>query len=1428
MSGREIVAATWERAIARILDGTRPEGVGFLVADGYVLTCHHVVAAVAGLPDEEPLPEGHRVHLDFPLSATPGQYEAEVRFSSPIAENGRGDFAVLRLLAEPPADAPPLRLSDDVDLAGHHWLAFGFPVTRGSAKDEGVWSKGEILGREGTGWWQLSTDRDAAFVLAQGFSGGPVWDVELRAVVGIIVSVEGSAALRTGYASTIESLERNWSPIRTVLLADNPYRELSSFTEDDAAVFFGRDQEALRLFELVDVESMAIVAVLGASGVGKSSLVNAGLLTRLRGTGRYLPMHIPHGLRYNAEELLAWALTSVDETVDRSDDAAWHEKWRALAERVAEPGGLTTSVDRILTGRSRGTRLLLVVDQFEGLLAESPEVAIQLDALLGMLTARRADGSRPAQAVVIARTDTMNYLKDLRHLAEAWHAVELVVPPMTREQLRAAAEQPLLKRGGVRFADGLLERILQDTSVGAAALPLLEFTLTRLWQDQRRGELTAAAYQSLGGVGGALAGAAEKALWSWADTADQATLERIFIQLVRPGDRVDAGEPVPDTRRVVDAKQFNAREQALIQRLAATRLIVVIRQRTGTQTVELAHETLLREWPRLAAWVQANRGFRLWQEHVRDAERAWQLAGRPRERLLSPLQTKDALDWVRRRGDEVTADESTYIEASRAAHTRRRRQWYGLFGTVAVLCALGVAAALIAIQQHNGNLQAQQASLSRQMVAQATSLDGTQSNIAKQLRIAAYNASPTSQAFDALATGLGLPGKIDVPGVQHVAISNTLLLIIANGQVRLWSTSTHQFVSTLLTAGVTAAAFSPDGATVAVANATGEIELWRVTQPSSPTREEVLRAARGPVAALAYNPRGHTLAAGGFDHVIRIWDTTPGAGGSPLTAMTAGSGTVSALSYSSNGQQLADSDWDGTVSLWDVSSPASPTRLAQLNVGLPMRGVALDPASRLLAAVGDDEQVHLWSTANPSSLAAYKPFGSGTHYDTAVVFTPDGTTLLTAGADNLTQVGVWDVTIPGSPTQLPSLADGSGNTDLAFSPDGTVLASLDQPPGSSRTTDNAVKLWEVSDLRMPAADAPLNISTFGFDNFAFNSDGTLLTGAGFDGVRLWNVSDPEHPRLLWTKLGVGQSASLAGHTLAVGSSSSISLWNVADLTRPSSEGSIRLTGAGAYPDSVDVAFSPSGRQLLARDSESTAAWLIDTADPADPSVLASFDNAPSGQDSFSADGSILAIGSLGATPGSGYTAGLWSLADPRHPAPLKALTSRIGNASALEFAPSGNVLAAGETDGTITFWQVTAAGSATRLAAISAGGGAGITGLRYSADGQSLISVDEAGNVHIWNVSNATGPVAIGSYAQPNPDRLQLNSATIAVGPAHGSDGDRLIVTSGDLISPEIWTSGADQLISRLCRTIGDTMSTAEWAKYAPTAGDTNPCSDAG
>src|SRR5262245_19559562 len=205
-------------------------GAGFLVSATHVCTCAHVVAAALGTaPDAESPPEG-LVSLDFPLLVG-AEATAEVTSWLPVRDDDTGDLALLRLTDTPPETARPARLAGAEDLWGHRIRVFGFPKGR----PDGVWVEGRLRGRQGTGWLQMEALTPGP-VVQQGFSGSPVWDEELRAVVGLTVTTESGSS--TAYLLPSERIRLLWPDA-----GGCPYRGLAAFQEAGAPLFHGRERD---------------------------------------------------------------------------------------------------------------------------------------------------------------------------------------------------------------------------------------------------------------------------------------------------------------------------------------------------------------------------------------------------------------------------------------------------------------------------------------------------------------------------------------------------------------------------------------------------------------------------------------------------------------------------------------------------------------------------------------------------------------------------------------------------------------------------------------------------------------------------------------------------------------------------------------------------------------------------------------------------------------------------------------------------------------------------------------------------------------------------------------------------------------------------------------------------------------------------------
>ncbi|MGW5100921.1 nSTAND1 domain-containing NTPase [Streptomyces sp. NPDC004100] len=652
----------------------------------------------------------------------------------------------------------------------------------------------------------------------------------------------------------------------------------------------------------------------------------------------------------------------------------------------------------------------------------------------------------------------------------------------------------------------------------------------------------------------------------------------------------------------------------------------------------------------------------------------------------------------------------------------------------------------------------------------------------------------------------------------------------------------------------------------------------------------------GAVYLTTFSPDGHTLATASYDRTVRLWDTTdrkhPIPLGKPLTGHT---GWVSSAVFSPDGHTLASAGDDGTIRLWDTTDRKHPTPL-----GAPLTGhkgtiylVAFSPDGRTLASAGEDHTVRLWNVADPRRPKALGALRGSTAAVRSVAFSPDGHTLASGGDDD--KVRLWDVADARRPRAIHRVL--TGHTDLvhsvAFSPDGRTLAS-----GSA---DDTIRLWNVADPKRPAPlGGPLTGHTGPIWSVAFSPDGGRLAAASADSTAsLWNVGDPASPSQVGEPLAGGSGEMYAlgfspdGRTLATGSGDGkVRLWSVpvSDMIgrvgafRPDGEvlataardGRVRLWKVTAPGRPVPLSapfmpadggersltYSPDGRTLaILTGTGSVRLWNV--ADPAHPVPAGRplrLQTRFMGSDAlaFSPDNRVLA------TAYDEHRLRLWDVADPAHPAPLgKPLSGHRGYINGLEFAPHGHTLASGSADGTIRLWNVRRPAHPVPLGRPLTGHSGPVNALAYSPDGHTLASGGDDDTVRLWNVTDPSAAAPVGRTLTGHTEAVtsltfSADGRTLASGgddntvrlwdvtdPASAapigqsmspyaktgnflsfSPGRQVLGVSSGADTVRLWSLDTDAAIRHICSLTRDVLTPARWHEYLPRLSYDPPCRD--
>ncbi|PID58768.1 hypothetical protein CSB45_01860, partial [candidate division KSB3 bacterium] len=802
-------------------------------------------------------------------------------------------------------------------------------------------------------------------------------------------------------------------------LAACPYRGLEVFREQDADLFFGRADLVGTLQQMV--AQQPFVAVIGASGSGKSSVVYAGLIPLLRRLGQwhiacFRPGKRPfHALAAALVPLLEPELDVIDriKTIKKSG-------------QTLTDGGLTIAdIVAAIQEKEPDTCLLLFADQFEELYTLCPAGASRERFLDGMLQIFERSNTSKVCWLLTLRADFLSQVLEYDPLAKMLDRY----PPklsgrMTEEQLRAVIEEPAQKKE-VSLEPGLSDRILRDAGQEPGHLPLLEFALQALWQRMSGRCLTHAAYDEIGGVNQALMRHADAVLARFETPEAQAKVRRVLVQLVSPG------LGTQDTRQV--ASRAQVADWEIVQRLANARLVVTSRsEESQEETVEVVHEALIRHWQPLQAWMQEDREFRVWQNGLRQAIRDWDKTRNDDGALLRGARLIEAEEKLAQDADALSDDEKAYIEASlalrRDEERRRKGRTLGLaIGFVLALILAGLAILLWqraeqqstiaqqeqarAEQEKNNALRTQSlflADLARQenekksyLKAVLLALEALPQNMTQANR--PYVPEAELQLFYGatyLAKYRFLEGHTG--SVWSAAFSpdgRRIVTASRDGTARVWDAATGAELACLTghEGFVESAAFSPDGTRIVTASWDGTARVWDAATGAALAR---LSGHEGGVLSAAFSPDGTRIVTASRDGTARVWNAATGA---ELARLNGHTGWVHSASFSPDGTRIVTASWDGTARVldWDAATGAALARLTEH--ADEVLSAAFSPDGTRIVTASRDETVRIWDAATGAALARL----SGHEDDVlSAVFSPDGTRIVTASDDKT--AWVWD------------------------------------------------------------------------------------------------------------------------------------------------------------------------------------------------------------------------------------------------------------------------------------------------------------------------------------------------------------------------------------------------------------------------------------
>ncbi|MGW3168267.1 caspase, EACC1-associated type [Streptomyces sp. NPDC001142] len=686
-----------------------------------------------------------------------------------------------------------------------------------------------------------------------------------------------------------------------------PFVGLESFGPTNARYFFGREEAVADITNLV--RDGGLIAIVGASGSGKTSLLRAGVIPALE---------------------------------------ALPERWTAATMKpgTATPTAMLTHYSNALANHDRA---MLLVDQFEELFtADVPK-----DERKRFISNLTALASGPTTVVIAVRADFYEACTRYPALVKALEGRQVVVAPMPPEQLLTVIKRSA-EAAGLLLGEGLATTLLHHARVHhaggqTAVLPLLSHALLATWQQRSGTELTLAGYEATGGIEKAVANTAEAA-YKALRTEDQPQVRGLLLRLVR------LGEGIEDTRRRLPlgdlaAPHHLAAAERVMQKLADARLVTV-----DTDSVEIVHEALLYAWPRLRAWIEEDRATLLTLQQLSDAALAWDQAGRQE----TDLHRGPRLDTAVHAAREQQADDGTdrilgpvtraFLDRSlehrhiqehavrRARHARR-----AVTAGVCVLALLASVVTFISVREHRQAMRQTARIHSASLAADASMVTATDPGLAAQLAVAAYRSAPTEDATTQLYSSLATPldSVVGKTGRQVMRIStqrdgDLAAASSTDGSVRVWNISDASapvLEARLRTAGTAATALTPNGRLLgAVCPTERRLCLWDLSDPHKPKVAAVLPQPVGKrlnkIMSMATSSDGTLLAAASGQGITFVWSIADPEQPRLVAEIPAPTGRKSdglgAVAFSPRGSLLASTVLGGKTRLWDLSRPSAP------------------------------------------------------------------------------------------------------------------------------------------------------------------------------------------------------------------------------------------------------------------------------------------------------------------------------------------------------------------------------------------------------------------------------------------------------------------------------------------------------------------------
>ncbi|GAA4340038.1 hypothetical protein GCM10023086_75360 [Streptomyces venetus] len=1148
----------------------------------------------------------------------------------------------------------------------------------------------------------------------------------------------------------------------------SPYRGLARFDVGDAELFFGRDEVTDTLVRAVTEHR--VFAVFGPSGSGKSSLLRAGLIPRLRSL---------EGPR------------------------------RPAAVRILTPGEhpLRTH-DSVCEPAPGEGDTWLIVDQFEEIFTLCRDTGERADFVARLLAA--AEPASRLRVILGVRADFYGRCAEHRELAEALREANLMVGPMSPAELRETVVRPA-HAAGLIVERELTARLVEEADGEPGGLPLLSHALRETWRRRRGRTLTMEAYEAAGGLHGAVAQSAEEIYTRLAP--DHAGLARlILLRLITPG------EGSQDTRRPVDRSELDLGTASqddialVLDRLTNARLLTL-----DENTVDVAHEALISAWPRLRGWIEEDREHLRVHRRLTEAARAWDDLGRDPGALYRGTRLATAEEAFTGHSTILTVLEADFLTASGAARDQERqaaaraaRRLRTLVGSLSAVVVLALLAGIVAWQQTQESDRQRVLAAARRAASVANGLRSSDPRRALQLSVAAWELSHTPETKSALLGALEQRERArfesppsDYDAEPFLSGGGRTLTQIEGKRITVRDAETGRVTGTYRALphnvdpeGIVPLQHSPNGSALAIPTGAGmQVRLWDIRAGGyrgpafGPSR-----SASDTLSSTGFSSSGRAMYFSTDNRGTEVWDTRTGR--RLLSAPDAPQAV--AADVSADGRLLAYCTEDDHVELWDMRQDRRST--AEWITKVPcstLQYIQFSPDGHTLA-VADEQGLRRWRLSSGKELPMLRQTGPEQY-----AFSDDGKFVAGAGRN---EILLWRLDRPQAPVFRHALADEYGYPgDIELDMSSRAIRYI----GSGTGTRPVVHTLDLG------RSIPSSWRAQPVNNATFSADGSTLALA-HAGARVdhFTLLDARSGKVMANVPGLERSApagengpflpmslSADGDRFAYGLDEApiphgvdgIRVWD----TRRNRQ--VRaLTPGDADFEFMSVTLSPDGRKVMTTGAEGgIKVW--DTRSGRRLRTLpepkrGNRDEQVQGIGALSADGTKLLTD----------TGAMIGVSDG------KTLPDELGECSdcVFAFSPDARRIAVAATyQGKVSLWDGTLR---TPLGTLSGtlsrathGAREQATAMAFSPDGTTLAISGNQGTMQLWDVTSQQ-PLA----ALPTPGDSILS---LAFSPDGGT-----LYAAGEHVPWQKYDIDPDRAVDTVCARAGASLSPAAWNRFLP------------